>query len=299
VTERPTRSTVGGRAYLDLRRLASAAGRPTAEFLQLYALEGFLTRLLLSQQTPSFILKGGVLLAAFDARRPTRDVDLAASGITSDPEVVRHSIVAVLEVEFDDGLEFRPSEANAEVIRDGEEYSGVRIMLPCTLASARLDFHVDVSVGDPILPPPALVRVPRLLGGEALELPGYSLTMVLAEKLVTAIQRGVANTRWRDFADIATLARGHSLDAGELMASIVAVLEYRAVNPRPLAQVLAGFGESGQAGWARWRRKTLPDDGLPESFAVLLDEVFTLVDPLLAGEVLRGEWSPERGGWES
>jgi hypothetical protein len=55
------------------------------------------------------------------------------------------------------------------------------------------------------------------------------------------------------------------------------------VNPRPLAQVLAGFGESGQAGWARWRRKTLPDDGLPESFAVLLDEVFTLVDPLLAG----------------
>lgn len=26
--------------------------------------------------------------------------------------------------------------------------------------------------------------------------------MVLAEKLVTAVQRGTANTRWRDFADV-------------------------------------------------------------------------------------------------
>ncbi len=298
MTERPTRSTVGGRAYLDLRKLASTAGRPTAEYLQHYALEGFLARLSVSKVAPLFVLKGGVLLAAFDARRPTRDVDLAASGITSEPEVVRRSIVAIAEVELDDGLAFSPSEAHAEVIRDGEEYSGVRVTLPCTLSTARLDFHVDVNVGDPILPPPATVRVPRLLGGDALELPGYSLTMVLAEKLVTALQRGVANTRWRDFADIVTLARGHALDAEELLASMGAVLEHRVVEPRPLALVLAGFGESGQPGWARWRAKARPGDELPESFAVLLGEVLALVDPLLAGEVDRGIWSPGRGGWE-
>lgn len=298
MTERPTRSTVGGRAYLDLRKLASAAGRPTAEFLQLYALEGFLARLSLSPQAPLFVLKGGVLLAAFNARRPTRDVDLAASGITSDPEVVRRSIVAVLEVELDDGLEFRPSESRAEVIRDGEEYSGVRVTLSCTLSTARLDFHVDVTTGEPILPPPAMVRIPRLLGGEALKISGYSLTMVLAEKSVTAIQRGVVNTRWRDFADIAALSRTHSLDAEELMASIGAVLQYRAVGPRPLAQVLEGFGESGQAGWSRWRRKIQPNNGLPESFASLLDEVIALVDPLLLGDVSMGVWRPERRVWE-
>lgn len=45
MTERPTRNTMSGRAYLDLRKLANAAGRPTAEFLQFYALEGFLARL--------------------------------------------------------------------------------------------------------------------------------------------------------------------------------------------------------------------------------------------------------------
>ena len=296
MTERPTRGTVGGQAYLDLRKLASAAGRPTAEYLQHYALEGFLARLSISKQAPLFVLKGGVLLAAFDARRPTRDVDLAASGISSEPEIVRHSIIAVAQVELDDGLTFSPLEAHAEVIRDGEEYSGVRVTLPCTMSTARLDFHVDVNVGDPILPPAAMVRVPRLLGGEALELPGYSLTMILAEKLVTAIQRGAANTRWRDFADIVTLARGHTLDAEALMASMGAVLEHRVVKPRPLAQVLAGFDESGQVGWARWRAKVRPGDELPESFAVLLREVYALVDPLLAGEIDRGTWS--RGRWE-
>jgi hypothetical protein len=39
--------------------------------LQLYALEGFLDRLSGSSHAGRFVLKGGVLLAAFDARRPT------------------------------------------------------------------------------------------------------------------------------------------------------------------------------------------------------------------------------------
>jgi hypothetical protein len=42
--------------------------------LQLYVLEGFLARLAASAMRERFILKGGVLLAAFGSRRPTRDV---------------------------------------------------------------------------------------------------------------------------------------------------------------------------------------------------------------------------------
>ncbi|MET8122970.1 hypothetical protein [Micromonospora sp. NPDC005291] len=45
MTARPTRSTVGGRAYLDLQNLARRTGRPTDELHQVYALEGFLARL--------------------------------------------------------------------------------------------------------------------------------------------------------------------------------------------------------------------------------------------------------------
>ena len=78
MTSRPTRATVAGRAYLDLQNLARRQGRPTDELHQMYALEGFLARLAISSYAGQPILKGGVLLAAYEARRPTRDVDLQA-----------------------------------------------------------------------------------------------------------------------------------------------------------------------------------------------------------------------------
>jgi hypothetical protein len=79
-----------------------------------------------------------------------------------------------------------------------------------------MQFHVDVSVGDPISPPPGNVEIPRLLGGEVVVLRGYPLTMVYAEKIVTAIVRGTLSTRWRDFADIYLLARHHPIDGAQL-----------------------------------------------------------------------------------
>jgi len=47
-------------------------------------LECFLDRLGHSAFADHFILKGGVLLAALDARRPTRDIDLSARALDSD-----------------------------------------------------------------------------------------------------------------------------------------------------------------------------------------------------------------------
>ena len=64
---RPTRATVEGRAYLDLQNLARRQQRPTDELQQLYALEGFLTRLSRSPHAHRLVLKGCVLLASYDA----------------------------------------------------------------------------------------------------------------------------------------------------------------------------------------------------------------------------------------
>jgi nucleotidyltransferase AbiEii toxin of type IV toxin-antitoxin system len=75
--KRATKETVAGRRYLDLQREARRTGRPTDELIQLYALECFLDRLVHSSFAENFVLKGGVLLAALQARRPTRDIDLA------------------------------------------------------------------------------------------------------------------------------------------------------------------------------------------------------------------------------
>ncbi len=186
---KPTRNTTAGRAYLELRSLAAQRGRTTAELLQLYALEGFLARLPASPHAHRFTLKGGLLLAAFDVRRPTKDVDLSAAALQNDPDTIRRAVQDVAMVEIDDGLEFDALAGSAQVIREDDDYSGVRVTVPCGLATATVDFHVDVNVGDPIWPGPTEVLIPRLLGGEPLHVHGHPVTMVLAEKIVTALQR--------------------------------------------------------------------------------------------------------------
>jgi len=186
VSGRPTRDTAEGRVYLDLQNLARQAGRPSDELQQLYALEGFLDRLTRSAHADRFVLKGDVLLAAFDTRRPTRDVDLAARDLHNSAEAVRRIVVEIVKIELHDGLALDSQAITAEVIRVGDAYSGVRVSVSGTLASARLLFHVDINVGDPISPAAETVSLPRLLGGELV------VTGPLAEKIVTAVQRGTA-----------------------------------------------------------------------------------------------------------
>ena len=83
-TPPPTRATLAGHAYLDLRAMAKKAGRANDEYLRLYALEGFLVRLAASASSQDFVLKGGVLLAAYQLRRPTADIDFAALETSND-----------------------------------------------------------------------------------------------------------------------------------------------------------------------------------------------------------------------
>lgn len=80
----PTRANMAGRAYLGLRARARAEGRATDELLVLYVLERFLYRVSVSEHRDRLVLKGGMLLAALDQRRPTRDVDLLALGAAND-----------------------------------------------------------------------------------------------------------------------------------------------------------------------------------------------------------------------
>jgi hypothetical protein len=104
--------------------------------------------------------------------------------------------------------------------------------MPAELASARTIFHVDVNVGDPVVPRPGNVDVPRLRGG-TLTLLGYPLAMVRAKKIVTMLERGEANTRWRDFNDVYLLAQRHDADGDELTAAMEAIARHRAVRLRP------------------------------------------------------------------
>jgi hypothetical protein len=74
--------------YRDLQRLARANNQPADQVMTLYALEGFLARLMMTQHSETFVLKGGMLLAAFASRRPTKDIDVQALEFDNDVDHV-------------------------------------------------------------------------------------------------------------------------------------------------------------------------------------------------------------------
>ena len=292
----PTRATVAGRAYLDLQHLARAQHRPTDELHQLYALEGLLARLVASPHAEKFVLKGGVLLAAYDVRRPTRDIDMQARAIDGEPEQVLAIVREIAAIELEDGLVFDTDAATIETIRDEDEYSGVRVSLTATLSTSKLALHVDINIGDPIWPAPRSIELPRLLGG-SVGLTGYPLTMVYAEKIITAAQRGTVNTRWRDFADLYMLRSRHAVDADELQHALAEVAAYRAAEIVPLVAVLDGYAALAQQRWSAWRRKQLLEDRLPAAFADILNGVIAFADPVLTGAATGRNWDPAQQAW--
>ena len=266
------------------------------ELFQFYLLEAFLDRLSRSRYVEQLVLKGGVLLAALGERRATRDIDLQGFALANDADEIRASVCAITDIVVDDGVEFDTASAISEIIRDEDAYTGVRVSMDATLLPAKLRFQVDVSVGDPVIPEPELVRLPRLLGGE-LVVRGYPLTMVHAEKVATAIARGTANTRWRDFVDIYLLSGHHALDFEELRRSLERVAAHRSVTLRPLAEVLAGYGDIAQTKWATWRRKQQLDDRVPESFGDLIAAVAEFADPVITALAPGTRWDPQRRAW--
>jgi predicted nucleotidyltransferase component of viral defense system len=219
--------------------------------LVLYVLERSLYRLSISEHRDRLVLRGGMLLAAFDERRPTADVDLLAQAIGNDVDSVSPFVRDVLAIEVDDGVVFELSGRRAQVIRDADRYTGVRITVLARVDRARHLLRVDINVGDPVTPRPVEVSYPALLG-PPFTLVGYRLETVLAEKVVTMVDRGDATTRDRDFADVYILTGRHTVEADHLAAALRATGAHRRSELRPLRTVLVELAAARQADWTRY-----------------------------------------------
>lgn len=298
MTPTPQQGTPAGDATLAIQQLARQTGGDVQELQTLYVLEALLARIAASPYRDDFVVKGGVLLAAFAVRRPTKDIDLQANSLSNDVDEVAARVRHIAAIDVPDGVVFDLGSITARVIRDEDEYPGIRVKLVGTLGRSRLTIGVDVNFGDPIWPEPGLIELPRVidLGQPPVEFLGYPLTMVLAEKLVTAIARGDANTRWRDFADVYTLIRVHTVSAVELRASLETVAAYRHVEIAPLLPALAAMPQQAQPKWRRWRTRVHREGELPGEFADVLTDVASFADPILSG-TRSGSWNPRSAMW--
>lgn len=295
----PRHGTPAGDATLAIRRLARQSHSDVQELQTLYVLEALLARLAVSEYRDDFVLKGGVLLVAFAMRRPTKDIDLQATRISNDIDDVAARIRQIAEHNISDGVMFDVDSISASAIRDGNEYAGVRVKLVGFLGDSRLSIGIDINFGDPIWPAPTPVDLPRIVnvGLKPLTVLGYPLSMVLGEKIVTAIERGEANTRWRDYADVYSLVRRHGIDADELASSFTAIAEYRHLELLPLLPALAQMPEIAQTKWYAWRARLRREEELPERFGDVLGIVAKFADPVIATAVSGFRWQPSAGGW--
>ena len=206
-------------------------------------------------------------------------------------------VTGIIRSRAGDGLTFDPASMSGEPIRDEADYTGVRVKVTASLATARIALHVDVNFGDPIWPAPTQAEVPRLLGG-SVRLKGYPDHMVLAEKIVTAVERGTANTRWRDFVDIVALSQTRTIRMSDLAEAIRTVAAYRDARLRPLDEVLDGMAPLAQAKWMNWRRRQRLDGSTPEQFQELLDQVISFANPALEGAA-ELTWTPGSQTWRA
>jgi len=285
------------RVYAHLRDLARSTGRATDEILTLYGLEQFIDRLTRTPYADDFVLKGGVLMAAYLLRRPTRDVDMQALDFTLDEKHMRQVVNAVAAVDIDDALVLDTKKVTVEHIRDEDEYSGLRVGVPARVHTHRFEMKLDVSTGDPISPAPRTVELPRLLGGH-ITVVGHPPEMVVAEKTITLLQRGTASTRWRDYLDVRNLARRHPFKSYDLFHAAQAVADHRQVELGPLATVIDGYGDLMQTRWRAWRRKFRLEDECLESLDEQVAEVAAFVDPVYARNLAGpARWNPAKYRW--
>ena len=146
---------VGASVRQRLLNKARETGRPFSELLQYFAMERFLYRLSKSEYADKFVLKGALMLTAWNASllRPTMDIDLLGR-ISNDIGVMAAIVreICAVRVEQDDGLVFDAATVKTERIAEAAEYEGVRIRFRATLDAARIQMQLDVGFGDVVVP---------------------------------------------------------------------------------------------------------------------------------------------------
>ena len=217
-----------------LLNLAAARGEDFQLVLTRYANERLLHRLARSRHGGRFVLKGATLFTLWtgEPHRVTRDVDLLGFGDPSEAHI-RSVFAEVLAVDVDDdGVRFDASSLEVGAIRQGQAYRGVRVLVVARVTTARVRLQVDVGFGDAITPQPVPVDLPALLDFEAPRLLAYPRETVIAEKLEAMVQRGLANSRMKDFYDLAVLARTFAFE-GEVLARAIGATFERRGTPCP------------------------------------------------------------------
>lgn len=234
--------------------------------------------------------------------RATRDVDLLGFGDASSDRIRSVLVDVIGTIVDDDGLVFDASSLEIGPIREEQEYGGIRAALIARLAAAKIRLQIDVGFGDVITPPAIEVEYPALLEFPAPHLRAYPRETVVAEKLEALVQLGLANSRMKDFYDLALLSRTFGFDGDLLVRAIRATFVRRKTElptelPVGLTPAFAA-DPTKRSQWAAFVRKTGAQDA--GDLQTVVDEIIEFAGPVVlaaaTSTAFAKRWSPE-GAW--
>lgn len=203
-----------------IRNLSKEVGIEAHVLIRKYMMERFLERVSSSKYNGSFILKGGMLVAAFVGveARATMDIDTTIKGIPVTIVDMERTITEISNIDLGDNVKFRIKKVLE--IMDEAEYSGIRFSMDAVLDGAVIPLKIDISTGDEITPREIAYSYKLMFEDRIIPIMTYPIETVLAEKLETVISRSITNTRMRDFYDIHILLKSQNINADILALAL-------------------------------------------------------------------------------
>ena len=244
-----------------LRNVANKNNADARVLLRQFMMERFLERLSKSKYRDNFIIKGGTLVTAMMgvSLRSTMDVDTTIRGFDLNSEEAQRIVNEIMSIDLDDNASFKIK--SVEDIMDEMDYSGIRLHIDSYYDRIYAPIKIDISTGDIITPGAVEYEYKQILDDETIKLWSYNLETVLAEKIQTILNRGVLNTRMRDFYDIHMLLGIYEdeIDVDVLKDAYRATAEKRQTNTilNSSQRILQDVGDSPEVltHWERYRKK--------------------------------------------
>ena len=287
-----------------LLTLAKQRGDDYNLLLNRYSMERLLARVSTSPHADRFLLKGALLFALWydTPHRPTRDADLLGFGPDDEANLIA-TFRDIAGMDLGDGIVFDLDSVKADAIREDNTYGGTRITLAARLGSARCALQIDVGFGDAVTPGPQTVAYPTLLDDfPAPTLRVYPVYTVIAEKYQAMVMLGQANSRMKDFFDLAVIARRTELDGATLAIAIAATFARRQTTlptKRPMA-LTKQFSED-TAKLRQWQaflnKNRIEATSLDDTVALLDDLLWPPTQVAVAGNLATATWRPEVLRW--
>ena len=277
--------------------------RPFSELIQYFAMERFLYRLSKSPYAGQFILKGVLMLQAWQSPifRPTMDIDMLGK-TNSNEATIKTQIREIITMDIEpDGLTFNPETIQSERITRDIDYEGLRIIFQGKLGTASFKIQIDIGFGDVVFPRPEKLYLPTILDFPPVNILCYSRESTIAEKFEAMLKLHELNSRMKDFYDIWLLSRQFDFEGKKLSEAISKTLKNRGTDlPEEITAFSETFTEIKQVQWLAFRKK-LKQEYVPVEFAEVISKIKDFLTPIIntlhSGNTMRRYWTV-KGFWK-